>query len=49
MYAIAAAIQSGSTVNRMLHTIPHDASAVLIYVRVIAFITLIVLGNRKKS
>jgi hypothetical protein len=49
MFVIAAAIQeSGSTGGGFLHSIPHDASAALVYVLMAGFVALIVIGSRKK-
>lgn len=50
MFVAAVALQApGSTMSKMVHSIPHDASAVLIYVLMIGFVFLIVAGSRKKS
>jgi hypothetical protein len=33
----------------MFHTIPHDASAILVYILMAGFVWLIIAGSKKKS
>jgi hypothetical protein len=50
MFLVAVALQqSGSTIGKMVRSIPHDASAVLIYVLMAGFVALILAGSRKRS
>ncbi len=50
MFLIAIALQdSGSSMSRIIRSIPHDAAAVLIYVLMAAFVGLIIIGSRKRS
>jgi hypothetical protein len=50
MFLAAVVIQeSSSTGSRIIKSIPHDASAVLVYLLMAGFIALIVAGSRKKG
>jgi hypothetical protein len=53
MFLVAIALQdaqdSGSTISHMIHSIPHDAAAALIYVLMAGFVGLIIAGSRKKK
>ncbi len=50
MFLFAIALQeSGSTVSRMIQSIPHDASAAFVYILMAGFVGLIVAGSRKRS
>ncbi len=50
MFLIAIALQeTGSTASRMIDSIPHDASAALVYILMAGFVALIVAGSRKRS
>ncbi len=52
MFLFALALQesqSGSSMSRIIRSIPHDASAVLIYVLMAVFVGLIIVGSRKRS
>jgi hypothetical protein len=50
MFVFAIALQSSeSAVSRIIHSIPHDASAALVYALMIGFVALIVAGSRKSS
>jgi hypothetical protein len=53
MFLVAIALQdaqdSGSTISHMIHSIPHDAPAALIYLLMAGFVGLIIAGSRKKK
>lgn len=47
MFLVAIALQdSGSTISHMIRSIPHDASAALVYILMAGFVGLIVAGSR---
>ena len=50
MFAIRSAIQSdGLTFSEVIHGIPHDGPAIVIYTMLLAFVGFIWLGSRRKS
>lgn len=46
LIALLQSSSSGSTFSHMLHDIPHDKSAVVVYVLLFGFVYLIWRGNR---